>query len=327
MALRIGLCYDQKEDYLAAGFSPEAVMEFDDEETVAGIADTLSSLGHRVERVGRGVELARRLAAGERWDLLFNIAEGVAGRSREAQVPALAEMFSQAYTFADPLTCALTLDKAMAKRVVRDAGLPTADFVVVAEPPDLGAVELPFPLFLKPVAEGSSKGVTGQSLVTSRDQLGTAGEALLERFRQPVLVERYLPGREVTVGIVGNGATARVLAVMEVIVAAGEETHAYTALAKKEWQQRVRYRLVDGELAREAGQLALAAYHLLGCRDAARLDLRADADGRLHFLEANPLPGLNAEWSDLPLMVRLAGGTYRELLAAIVDAACRRVGL
>lgn len=327
MALFIGLCYDQKEDYQAAGFSPEAVMEFDDEETVAGIADTLASLGHRVERVGRGVELARRLVAGERWDLLFNIAEGVAGRSREAQVPALAEMFGQPYTFADPLTCALTLDKAMAKRVVRDAGLPTAEFAVAADPTALEAVDLPFPLFIKPVAEGSSKGVTGQSLVISHEHLRSAGTALLERFGQPVLVERYLPGREVTVGIVGNGSGARVLAVMEVTIAAGDEGHAYTAVNKKEWQERVRYRLVEDGLAEQAGRLALAAYHVLGCRDAARIDLRSDATGQLNFLEANPLPGLNKDWSDLPLMVRLAGGTFQELVAAIVEAACRRYGL
>ncbi len=327
MGLSIGLCYDHKEEYLAAGFSPLEVMEFDDEDTVAGLAAGLTALGHRVERIGRGVELARRLVAGQRWDLLFNIAEGVRGRSREAQVPALAELFDQPYTFADPLTCALTLDKAMAKRIVRDAGIPTAPFAVVAQLEDLRGLSLPTPLFVKPVAEGSSKGVTGSSLVTSREQLPGVCAAMLDNFRQPVLVEAFLPGRELTVGVVGNGAEARAIAAMEVAITAGAEDYAYTALNKKEWQQRVTYRLVEDEMAVRARQQALAAYRLLGCRDAARIDLRCDAEGKPNFLEANPLPGLNAEWSDLPLMTRLAGSSYEDLLGWIIDAARRRYGL
>src|SRR3954451_13159847 len=170
-SLRIALCYDLKPDYLAAGFAPADVMEFDEEETVAFLEEALSRLGHHPERVGRGVELARRLAAGERWDLVFNLAEGVRGRSREAQVPALCEMFDQPYTFSDPLTCAITLDKSLAKRVVRDHGLPTAPFALVARPEDAAAVDLAPPLFVKPVAEGSSKGVTRRSRVESRDEL------------------------------------------------------------------------------------------------------------------------------------------------------------
>ena len=324
MRLSIGLCYDHKDEYLAAGFSPLEVMEFDDEDTVAGLAAGLTALGHRVERIGRGVELARRLVAGSRWDLLFNVAEGVRGRSREAQVPALAELFDQPYTFADPLTCAVTLDKAMAKRIVRDAGIPTAAFAVVSDLEDLQGLSLAPPLFVKPVAEGSSKGVTGSSLVASREQLASVCGAMLESFRQPVLVEQFLPGRELTVGIVGNGPEARAIAVMEVAITAGAEDYAYTALNKKEWQQRVTYRLVEDEVATAARQQALAAYRLLGCRDAARIDLRCDASGVPNFLEANPLPGLNAEWSDLPLMTRMAGASYEELLAWIVDAARRR---
>lgn len=327
MPLTVGLCYDHKEEYLAAGFKPEQVMEFDDEETVAGLAAGLAGLGLQVVRIGRGIELARRLVAGERFGLVFNIAEGVNGRSREAQVPALAEMFDQPYTFADPLTCALTLDKAMAKRIVRDAGLPTAPFTVVTRLEDLRALTLRPPLFVKPVAEGSSKGVTGRSHVDDLSALEAACASLLETFAQPVLVERYLPGREVTVGVVGNGSGARAIAVMEVRITGGDEPHSYTALNKKEWQERVSYRLLDGELARSSVSVALKAYDVLGCRDAARIDLRCDADGVPNFLEANPLPGLNETWSDLPLMNRLAGSTYRDLLSWIVDAARARYGV
>jgi D-alanine-D-alanine ligase len=130
---RVGLTFDRKEDYLAAGFAPADVMEFDAEDTIAALEGTIRELGHEVVRIGRGVELARRLVAGERWDLVFNFAEGVSGRSREAQVPALCELFDQPYTFGDPLTCAVTLDKGIAKRIVRDSGLATAAFAVVAD--------------------------------------------------------------------------------------------------------------------------------------------------------------------------------------------------
>jgi D-alanine-D-alanine ligase len=328
MGLSIGLCYDLKEDYLEAGFAPEDVLEFDSEDTIVGLGDALVGLGHTVERIGRGQELARRLVGGERWDLIFNICEGVWGRSREAQVPALCELFDQPYTFADPLTCAVTLDKAAAKRIVRDHGLPTAAFAVVGTPEEADAVDLAVPLFLKPLAEGSSKGVSPHSLARSRDGLATACRAMLAQYRQPVLVEAFLPGREVTVGIVGYGANATVVGVMEVSFTAQAEAAAYTALNKEEYLERVAYRLLgDDPLAEHARGLALAIFAVLGCRDAARVDLRCDAGGRLHFLEVNPLPGINHVRSDLPIMARLAGVPYRELIGAIVDSARGRYGL
>ena len=330
-SLRIGLCYDLKGDYLAAGFSPEEVMEFDEEETIAALEAGLESQGHRPERVGRGRELARRLAAGERWDLVFNFAEGVRGRSREAQVPAVCELYDQPYPFSDPLPCAVTLDKALAKRLVRDHGLRTPAFFLVERPEDAMAVDLEPPFFLKPVAEGSSKGITRRSRVETRAELETACAEMLAAFGQPVLVESFLPGREVTVGIIGNkddgNGGARVLGVMEVSFRAGADA-AYTAENKKEWASRVDYRLLDGEpLAQRARALALAAYAALDCRDLARVDLRCDAAGDLHFLEINPLPGLHPTYSDLPILAGRAGTPYAELLGQVVEAAALRWGL
>lgn len=326
--LRIALCYDLKSDYLAAGFAPADVMEFDEEETVDFLEGGLRQAGHHPERVGRGVELARRLAAGERWDLVFNVAEGVRGRSREAQVPAVCELFDQPYTFSDPLTCAVTLDKSLAKRVVRDHGMPTAPFVLVARAEDAAAVDLPFPLFVKPVAEGSSKGVTRRSQVETRDELIAACAELIETFRQPVLVETFLPGREMTVGIVGNSndsnGGARVLGVLEVSFRAGADA-AYTALNKRDYKTWVEYRLLDGEpLAQRARALALDAYKALDCRDLARVDLRCDAAGELCFLEVNPLPGLHPTYSDLPILAGRAGIPYADLLGQVVEASARR---
>ncbi|HEX9944000.1 MAG TPA: D-alanine--D-alanine ligase [Thermoanaerobaculia bacterium] len=325
--LRIALCYDLKPDYLAAGFSPEDVMEFDEQETVDSLAGGLEALGHRVERVGRGVELARRLAAGERWDLVFNFAEGVRGRSREAQVPAVCELFEQPYTFSDPLTCALTLDKPLAKRLVRDGGVPTPPFAVIDNPEAAAGVELEPPLFVKPAAEGSSKGVTGRSRVGSREELREVCAELLRAFHQPVLVESYLPGREMTVGIVGNGDEARVVGVMEVCFKNGMDGD-YTAVNKQEFERRVAYRLLDGEpLAAKARERALAAYRLLSCRDVARVDFRCDRAGEPCFLEINPLPGLHPTYSDLPILSTLAGISYPDLLGRIVEASGRRWGL
>lgn len=322
--LRIGICYDLKSDHLAEGLAPHEVLEFDEEETIAGIERALRDLGHRVERVGRGPELARRLVAGERWDLVFNFAEGVRGRSREAQVPAVCEMFDQPYTFSDPLTCAVTLDKPTAKRLVRDSGFPTAPFAIVESEDDAETVPLELPLFIKPVAEGSSKGVTGRSRVSSRGELREGCAELLRTYRQPVLVERYLPGREVTVGIVGNGAEARVVGVMEVAFKDGNDG-AYTALNKAEYESRVEYRLLDGEpLGRRAGEMALGAYRALSCRDVGRVDLRCDENGEPCFLEINPLPGLHPLTSDLPILAGLAGISYLQLLGSILDAAGRR---
>ncbi|MDZ8189020.1 MAG: D-alanine--D-alanine ligase [Nostoc sp. ChiSLP02] len=326
MGIFIGLCYDLKADYLKAGFSADEVMEFDDEETIIGLENALFELGHKVERIGNGRELALRLAKGDRWNLVFNIAEGLKGRSREAQVPAVCELFAQPYTFADPLTCALTLDKALAKRIIRDRGLPTAPFEVVTSPTQAQALSLNLPLFLKPVAEGSSKGITGRSLVKEREELVTIYELLREQFQQPVLVETFLPGREFTVGIIGNGSNSRVVGVMEVIFTDKAETSAYTSLNKDEYLERVSYRLlVEPEpLAARARQLALDAYYTLDCRDAARVDLRCDANGVLQFLEINPLPGLHHIRSDLPLMGRLAGVSYTQIIATIVESAVQR---
>src|SRR3954469_23152309 len=173
--LRIALCYDLKSDSLAAGFAPADVMEFDEEETIAALEGALRPLGPPPDRVGGGggSGSARGLDADERWDLVLNFAEGVRGRSREAEVPAVCEMFDQPYTFSDPLTCAVTLDKSLAKRVVRDHALPTAPFALVDRPEAAADVDLPPPLFVKPVAEGSSKGVTRRSQIETREDLET----------------------------------------------------------------------------------------------------------------------------------------------------------
>jgi D-alanine-D-alanine ligase len=324
--MRVGLTFDLRDHYLAAGYSAEDTAEFDNIETIDSLAGALERLGLEVDRIGTVRELAQRLVAGERWDLVFNIAEGLKGVGREAQVPALLEAYDIPYTFSDTLVMALALHKGMAKRVARDCGVPTAPFAVVESMADLAAVDLPFPLFAKPIAEGTGKGVTPASRVVNRAALRKLCRQLLERYRQPVLVETFLPGREFTVGVIGTGAAAEAVAVMEVLLNGQAEAGVYSYINKEECEGRVVYRLADGEEAEAAGAVALAAWRALGCRDGGRVDLRQDAGGRPLFLEVNPLAGLHPTHSDLPIMCTLAGIPYDALIGRIVESARRRCG-
>lgn len=325
--MRVGLTYDLRQDYLAAGHGLEETAEFDSIETIEAIEGALRRYGLAPDRIGNLRQLVARLAAGERWDFVFNIAEGMRGIGREAQVPALLDAYGIPYSFSDPLVMALTLHKGMAKHVVRDRGVPTAPFAVVEDMADLAAVDLPFPLFAKPVAEGTGKGVTPASRIASPAALRRVCRRLLSRYRQPVLIETFLPGREFTVGVIGTGAAATPVAVMEVVLTERAEAGVYSYVNKEECDARVRYHLADDAEAREAARVALAAWRALGCRDGGRVDVRSDASGRPQFLEVNPLAGLHPEHSDLPILSRLAGLSYDELIGRILDSAFRRCGL
>ncbi|HVS03057.1 MAG TPA: D-alanine--D-alanine ligase [Thermoanaerobaculia bacterium] len=323
--MRLGMTYDLRQDYLALGWDEEETAELDGVETLDAIAGALGALGYDVDRIGNVHRLAERLVAGERWELVFNIAEGFAGVGREAQVPALLDAYEVPYVFSDPLVCALTLHKGMTKRLVRDMGVPTPAFAVVTALADAEAVELPFPLFVKPVAEGTSKGISAASRVTGRAELLAECRRQLPRFPAGLLVETYLPGRELTVGVLGSGARAEAVAAMEVTLLPGAEEGIYSWANKDQWEERCRYALAEGAAAEEARALALAVWRGLGCRDGGRVDLRADAAGRLAFLEVNPLPGLDPVKGDLPILCRLAGMPYQELLGRIVDSARARL--
>jgi D-alanine-D-alanine ligase len=325
--MRIALVYDLRDDYRALGFSEEEIAEFDTMDTIDQLEGALRALDCEVVRVGRGQMLAARLAAGERYDLVFSVAEGVKGRSREAQVPALCELFDQPYLFSDPLTSAVSHDKAVAKRLVRAAGVPTANFAVATSDASETKGWSEFPAFVKPIAEGTGKGCESASVVHTREELAAMAEKLLQRYRQPVLVETYLPGREFTVGIVGNGEEAKVLGVCEIVLKEDAEANVYSLQNKERCEELVIYQPAhDGE-AFAAGRHALAAYHALECRDAARLDFRSNALGEPYFLEANPLAGLHPHHSDLPILAAQNGIAYVELIGMILDAGLARYGL
>ncbi|MCU0276182.1 MAG: D-alanine--D-alanine ligase [Acidobacteria bacterium] len=321
----IGLTYDLRQEYLDAGYGLEETAEFDKPDTIEGIETALQNLGHETRRIGNIKSLVGRLAAGERWDLVFNICEGMFGLGREAQVPALLDAYEIPYTFSGPLILALALDKGLTKRVLRSFGIPTPDFAVVATPADIAAVDLPLPLFVKPVAEGTGKGIDARSKINSRKQLQEVCAALLKKFRQPVLVEAYLPGREFTVGITGSGDDARAIGVMEVMLNAEAEANAYSYINKEQYEERVQYALAPKKEAAACVDVALRAWRGLDCLDGGRVDVKMDRDGVVNFIEVNPLAGLNPIHSDLPILCRLQNISYQELIGRILDSAARRL--
>lgn len=322
--MRIGLTYDLRQDYLAQGYSLEETAEFDSPATIDAIEDGIRAMGHDTERIGNLRSLMGCLVDGKRWDLVFNIAEGMHGFARESQVPALLEAHGIPCTFSDPMVLGLCLHKAMTKRILRDLQLPTPEFAVVETMNDVCSLRLEYPLFVKPVAEGTSKGIHNFSLVRNREQLGLACRRLLDSFRQPVLVERFLAGREYTVGIVGSGSRARSLGVMEILLLQAADPLIYSQANKEAYEDRVRYALVQDESATTLSTLALDVWRGLGCRDAGRVDLRLDGDGIPHVLEINPLPGLHPIRSDLSIMCAFQKIGHGALIQMITESALER---
>jgi D-alanine-D-alanine ligase len=326
--MKIGITFDLRQEYLAAGYSEEETAEFDRPDTIDAIENAVRELGHEPDRIGHVRQLVERLAVGDRWDLVFNICEGLFGRAREAQVPALLDAYNIPCTFSDALVMALSLDKALTKTVVRAAGVPTPDYAVVATVADIDRVELPFPLFAKPLAEGTGKGVTPASKIPDRRALATVCRDLLARFRQPVLVERFLSGREFTVALLGTGDDAHVMGSMEILLLEDAEAEVYSYVNKENSEELVTYRLgkpdQDSQV-REAESIALRAWRALACRDGGRVDIRCDEQGRAFFLEVNPLAGLHPFHSDLPIIGSLLGIPYVTLVDRIIRSAATRV--
>lgn len=326
--MRVGLTYDLRSEYLAAGYGEEETAEFDRDDTIDSIEAALRELGHETDRVGSVQQLVKRLAAGDRWEFVFNICEGLRGPGREAVVPALLDAYDIPYTFADPLVLTVSLHKGLTKTVLREHGVPTPRSMLVEEIAALADVRLRYPLFIKPVSEGTGKGITAASKIANADELTSGCRELLAKFRQPVLVEEFLPGREFTTALIGTGDDARVLGTMEIILLDAAEPEVYSYVNKERCEELVEYRLgqpdTDPEVAATEA-LALAAWRALGGRDAGRVDIRSDASGQPQFIEVNPLAGLHPQHSDLPIIATMVGMPYVELIRQIVDSAAGRV--
>jgi D-alanine-D-alanine ligase len=328
--MRIGITYDLKSDLPASADLPDDFQEeFDSPVTIDAIATALEGLGHEVERLGDGRELLERLLRLSP-DFVFNIAEGHGiGRSREARVPAVLEMLGIPYTGSDPLALSVTLDKDCAKRLIQSTRVKVPRWAVWEPGQPFDEIEtgnrLPWTAIVKPAWEGSSKGIRGKCVVDTPAELIQAIENHRRSYRQPILVEEYIEGDELTVGIVGN-SPPQIIGVMRVLPTQKEERFIYSLEVKRDYRRRVRYecpaKLPPGRLQAVEGA-ALKVYRMLGCRDVARIDFRLK-DGTPYFLEVNPLPGLNPESSDLVILARLAGWSYEQLIESILQAAVER---
>jgi len=323
--MKIGLTYDLREDYLKQGFTEEETAEFDRPETVDAIEIAVQNAGFETERIGNVKDLCRELINGKRWDMVFNICEGFYGIGREAQVPALLDAWNIPYVFSDPLVMSLTLHKGMTKAVIRDAGIPTAEFSIIKKPADIEKVKIAYPLFVKPVAEGTGKGITAKSVIESFSQLEEMCNYLLKSFRQPVLVEKFLSGREFTVGITGTGDEAISVGVMEVILRQNAEQNVYSYFNKEEYKTVVEYKLVEGSIVKACEEVALNSWKALGCEDGGRVDIRCDEAGNPNFIEVNPLAGLHPVNSDLPILAAKKDISYDELINRIMQSAVKKV--
>lgn len=323
--VRVGFTYNMKRVDSKAGDDAEA--EYDPPETISAISDAIASYGHAVVHLEATSDLPRVLGEAD-IDLVFNIAEGLVGRNREAQVPALCELLGIPYTGSDSATLAIALDKALTKKVLRQHDILTPEFQLFDTGRERMSPSLRFPVIVKPNAEGSSKGIAGTSVVDEEAGMRAAVKALIEKYRQPALVEEYIPGREFTVGLLGD-RRPRVLPPMEICFKdVTVERPVYDFQVKQEWEKHVEYKcpapLTPTEL-RLIERAARETFSALDCRDVARVDLRMNPQGQVYVLEVNPLPGLTPDYSDLVLISKAAGIDYKTLIGEILAGGLKRM--
>jgi D-alanine-D-alanine ligase len=320
--MKIGLTFDLRSWYIDRGYSMDETAEFDKQETIDAIENSLKIMGYKTEAIGNAFQLIEAIAAGRRWDIVFNIAEGLYGDGRESVVPAILDQYKIPYVFSGPVIMGLSLNKHLAKLVVSVAGVPVSPGLLIGDLKDLDKCKLIYPLFVKPVSEGTGKGITEKSLVTSPGELSKIVDWIIGEFNQPALVEEYLPGREFTVGIVGSNDDALAIGGMEVICA---DNLPYSVEVKENYQNYCSYKPLDADIEGECKKVALDAWKALGAVDAGRIDLKADRNGKICFIEANPLAGLNPVHSDLPILARMYGIEYQELMERIMKSALKRI--
>jgi len=330
--VKIGITYNLKPE-TPADPTGEASEEFDRPETIDAIAAILKKNGHHPVKLGWGLEAIDRIRS-ERPEFIFNLAEGFQGRNRESIMPALCELFRIPYTGSDPLTLALTLDKSQAKIIVRHAGVRTPDFIL----PGAGGNQTklpPFPLFVKPLSGGSSIGIRLNSLVRNNKELAVRIAWLREKYGEvPLLIEQFISGREITVGVLGNGKPA-VLGIMEIrykqeLTKPPTPDFIYSMEVKRDWENLCEYiapAAIPDRTREKLVRTSLSAYSALGCRDIARLDFRLTSNGEPFFLEANPLPGLNPVSGDIVILAKKMGWTHEKLILTILKHAMERQGV
>jgi D-alanine-D-alanine ligase len=337
--LRIGIAYDLVPAVSVGSWPDDRYEEFDKPETIDAIAAVLRAEGHDVVQLGDSSALLRRLLA-DPPDFVWNLAEGEGvGRCREARVPAVLEMLGIPHSGSDPLSLASALDKDIARRLLANVVRVPKGFAL---PPDADRHRLEeafsdifdersgeYPLILKPALEGSSKGIRSNGLAETAAEAAALFDRLATDYQQPILIEQFIAGDEVTVGLVGNGVSTEVLGSMRIVPRQPTDRFVYSLDVKRDWKQRVEYEVparLPEPVLEQLTEAALAAFHGLGCRDVARIDFRV-ANGVPYFLEANPLPGLAPGTSDLVILARGMGLSHADLIRRILHVALVRVGL
>lgn len=337
----VGLTFNMKQTEAEEAQEPpgsmpmDAQAEWDAPETIAAVQAALAER-HEVIPIDAGGD-AYGMLQKTRPDIVFNIAEGAAGPCREGYIPSILEHLGIPYTASDPLTLNTCLDKARTKEILAYHGLPTARFHVVTDH-NYDCNGLQYPLMIKPLHEGSSMGIRDNSLVRTREEMLDRVGWLRETYSEPALVEEFLPGREFTAAILGNGNEARVLPMVEIIFESLPPgvNPIYSYEAKWIWDQSAHPLQIfecparlTASLREEMERVCLRAYRVLRCRDWCRIDVRLDAIGRPHIIEINPLPGILPRPEDnscFPKAARAAGMNYSQLINAVLDIACQRYG-
>lgn len=322
--MKIGLTFDLRSWYLDRGYSMEDTAEFDKEETVEAINGSLNKMGFDTELVGNCFQLIEALASGRRWDMIFNIAEGLYGDGRESVVPAILDQYRIPYIFSGPVVLGISLNKFLTRLVVSPAGVPVSPGLLISRPEDVENCRLEYPLFIKPVSEGTGKGITEKSLIYNERDLKERACLIMDRYRQPALVEEYLPGREFTVGIIGSGKEAIAIGGMEIKC---KNNLPYSVELKENYQIFCEYSPLTEDIFHECKKVATDAWIALGALDAGRVDLKTDRHGKICLIEVNPLAGLHPVHSDLPILAGMAGIEYQELIERIMKSALKRYNL
>jgi D-alanine-D-alanine ligase len=323
--MKVALLHNVRPVSIAEGLPDDAFEEYDTAETIASVARALSRLPIHVEPIEADRTLPWRLEAGG-YDFVFNVAEGRGRRCREAIPAAVCELLGIPFTGSDMLTLAIALDKAAARRLVSPEVPVACAMLLESAPVEADLQRLTYPVIVKPNDEGSSKGLGGQPVAASASEASCRVRWLHETYHCPVLIEEFLSGAEVTVGVAGNHVDTRILGMMEIAPAEPAPAWAYSLDVKRDWRRRVRYHMpprLDVSTIETIKHYALTAYRLLGCRDLARLDFRLDANGTPHFLECNPLPGLHPESGDIAILSQRTL-PYENLVQGVLLDAARR---
>lgn len=324
----VGLTYNLKKGIKSEIEDIEA--EYDSIDTVLAIKKALEDLGCKVELFEACSEVLKKIYD-TKMDIVFNIAEGMHGRGREAQIPAILSFLNIPFTGSDETSLCISLDKALTKRILATHKIKTPRYQLFVDYKEKLNKDLRFPLIIKPNAEGSSKGISDFAIVQNEEELQFLLRKNFDMYNGAMLVEEYIHGREFTVAIVGNGSDAMVFPPMEICYREnGQKYNIYSYNVKKDYKKHIEYICpapLDIETEAKMKNTARKIYRALECKDFARIDFRMSDAGEMHFIEINPLPGLAPGYSDYPMIAEFNGVDYGTIIRLILNSALTRHGM